>query len=261
MSNVIEWKNLTWPEADAAVKKMPACILPLGAIEAHGPHLTLNVDNDIVEEKCRRICQATGIIKMPLLPFGVVYSLYGYPGSLTVSYNTMTIIVKELISSLHDNGFRVVFIHSHHGGNWSLAKQVARESGDDYPDMKLVVLTELSALRAAQNEFCTSPHEDPSKAHADELETSQALECCPEDVFMERAITDYPEFPLDFGSTQYRWRRFSKFGVMGDARAGTREKGKAFLDAELTPMIKKVKFVIDEYFLAKGDNEEDIQGT
>jgi creatinine amidohydrolase len=73
MTNIVEWGKLTWLEAEQAVKKMPACILPFGAIEAHGPHLTLDTDNGIVEEKCRRICEATGIIKMPLMPFGVVF--------------------------------------------------------------------------------------------------------------------------------------------------------------------------------------------
>ena len=47
MKKVIEWGKLTWPEAEKAVRQMPACILPLGAIEAHGPHMTLDVDNGI----------------------------------------------------------------------------------------------------------------------------------------------------------------------------------------------------------------------
>ena len=54
MSKVIEWKDLTWPEAEKAVADMPACILPLGAIEAHGPHMKLDVDNGICYEQCRR---------------------------------------------------------------------------------------------------------------------------------------------------------------------------------------------------------------
>lgn len=244
MTNIVEWGKLTWLEAEQAVKKMPACILPFGAIEAHGPHLTLDTDNGIVEEKCRRICEATGIIKMPLMPFGVVFSLYGYPGSLTISHDTMCILIKELISSLREKGFKIIFVHSHHGGNSGMVKQAVREGSVEYPDMKLVILSELSALRKAQDEYCTSPHEDPTRAHADELETSQALECCPERVFMDRAVTDYPEFPLDFSCSPYRWIEFSKYGVMGDACAGTKEKGEAFLKAELTPMIEKVKYVL-----------------
>ena len=34
-----EWRNLTWPEAKEAVEEMPVCLLPLGALEAHGPHM------------------------------------------------------------------------------------------------------------------------------------------------------------------------------------------------------------------------------
>ena len=67
-----EWRNLTWPEAKEAVEEMPVCLLPLGAIEAHGPHMKLDVDNHICEEQCRRVCAETGIILMPTIPVGQV---------------------------------------------------------------------------------------------------------------------------------------------------------------------------------------------
>lgn len=241
---MIEWGKLKWPECQELVKTNKACLVPLGAIEAHGPHMNIDIDNGIVEEKCRRVCEATGIVKMPLVPYGVVYSLYGLPGSLTLSFNTMRSILSDLIASLYDNGFRCIFIHSHHGGNWSVIKETIREEADKYPDIKLVMLSELGVVRKMQDQICDSPHEDPSRAHADELETSQALECDPDAVDMNKVVTDYPPLPLDLKDSTYRWKEFSKYGIMGDAKAGTREKGKKFIDAEVEAMISKVNYVL-----------------
>lgn len=242
--DIVEWGKLTWPQAELAVKAMPACLVPLGAIEAHGPHLALDVDNGIVEEKCRRICSSTGVIKMPLMPYGVVYSLYDYPGSLTLSFDLMAQLCAELVQSLQDRGFRAVFFISHHGGNADAVKKTIRGCSTAYPGMTLAFLHAPAALRAAQKKVCTAPLTDPSRAHADELETSQALACCPSSVLMDRAIRHYPELPADFGAVPYRWSAVSPFGVMGDATAGTREKGEALIDAEVNAMIETVRYIL-----------------
>ncbi len=244
---LVEWGRLTWPEAEQAVAEMPACIVPLGAIEAHGPHMELSVDNNIATEKCRRVCEQTDVILMPTIPLGVVYSLYGFPGSLSIRFDTMKQLLCDLTQSLRERGFRIVIFHSHHGGNWSVAKQAARECSMKYPDMIVASMNELSALRKAQEQYCTSPHDDPSRAHADELETSQALECCPQNVRMGRAISSYLEFPEDYSAVPYRWSDFSADGMNGDASAATKEKGTAFLQAEVEAMVQKVRVLLQNH--------------
>lgn len=244
---LIEWGKLTWPEAEQAVVTMPACIVPLGAIEAHGPHMALEVDNNIALEKCRRVCEQTGVILMPVLPLGVVYSLGSFPGSLSIRFDTMKQLLCDITDSLRSRGFRIVIFHSHHGGNWSVAKQTARECAEKHPDMTIASINELSVLRKAQAEYCTSPHDDPSRAHADELETSQALECCPQNVHMERAIRSYLSFPDDYSAVPYRWSEFSKDGMNGDACAATKEKGSAFLQAEVTAMVGKIQALLKNH--------------
>lgn len=249
MANVVEWGRLTWPEAEEAVGRMPAGILPLGAIEAHGPHMTLDVDNGICTEQCRRICERTGIILLPTIPMGQVWSLYRFPGTLTWSYYTLIAVVKDTLSSLYDHGFRVIFIHSHHYGNVPAVKQAVRESYERYmgKDVKFVILEERGAMRAAAERVRTSPCAHPVFQHACEVETSQALECCPERVYMDRAICDYPRFTEDFDSTPTYWDVVTDTGVMGDATAATREKGAALIGAEVDAMVKKVDYVLGEY--------------
>lgn len=244
---LVEWGRLTSPEAADAVKRMPACIVPLGAIEAHGPHMELEVDNNIATEKCRRVCEQTDVILMPTIPFGIVYSLYGFPGSLTVRFDTMKQLLCDLVDSLYDRGFRIVIFHSHHGGNWSVTKQAARECTQRHRDMVVASMNELSEVRKAQDRYCLSPHDDPSRAHADELETCQALECCPQNVHMERAIASYLDFPDDYSAVPRPWSDFSANPMNGDALAATKENGARFLKAEVDAMVEKVRLILKNH--------------
>ena len=250
MKHIIEWGKLTWPEAQEAVEKMPACILPLGAIEAHGPHMTLDVDNGICTEQCRRICEKTGIILLPTIPMGQVWSLYRFPGTLTLSFYTMIAVIRDILRSLYDHGFRVVFIHSHHYGNVPAIKQAVRESYEEFAgkDIKFVILEERGAMRKVAEQIRTSPCAHNIFQHACEVETSQALECCPECVYMDRAIRDYPRFTEDFDSTPTYWDEVTDTGVMGDATAATKEKGTLLIGAEVEAMSQKVNYVMKQYW-------------
>ena len=241
---MVEWKDLTWPEAKEAVEEMPACLLPLGAIEAHGPHMKLDVDNHICEEQCRRVCEKTGIILMPTIPVGQVWSLNRFPGTLTISYYTLIALIKDMIRSFQNRGFQLAFIHSHHYGNVPAIKQAVRECYDEDQGagIKVVILEERSAMREEAKKVCTSPFAHPVYWHACEVETSQALECCPDRVYMDRAVCDYPQFTEDFDCTPTYWDVVTDTGVMGDASAGTAEKGKALIKAEVDAMIRKVEY-------------------
>src|ERR1041385_893814 len=54
MADLIVMSEMTWAEVDEAMKDRPVGILPVGAIEAHGPHLPLNADTIIAIEMARR---------------------------------------------------------------------------------------------------------------------------------------------------------------------------------------------------------------
>lgn len=72
---------------------------------------------------------------------------------------------------------------------------------------------------------------------------------------MERAICDYPNFQKDFDSTPTYWDEVTKTGVMGDATAGTKEKGKALTDAEVEAMIRLVKYELKKTDIAGKEAE------
>ena len=54
MADNIVMPEMTWTEVDEAMKDRPVAILPVGATEAHGPHLPLSTDTVIATEMARR---------------------------------------------------------------------------------------------------------------------------------------------------------------------------------------------------------------
>ncbi len=256
----IEWATLTWPEAESAVARMPVCILPFGAVEAHGYHGWLSCDTLLSEEESRRVAAETGIIVMPPMPYGQVWSLHDFPGSLSLSIYTLIAVTKDLIGSLRDHGFRLVFIHSGHLGNMAGLKQAIRECHDELPGIKVVLLDCLDDAVAQEEHLLTTPRSHPALIHCDEIETSMLLEVAPDAIQLERAVADYPVYPPDFDLTPTPWSAVTKVGVLGDPTAATLEKGRAIVAADVAAMVAIVRHGLAELGLAEA-GEIALDGT
>jgi creatinine amidohydrolase len=224
-----------------ALANRPVLLLPIGAVESHGEHLPAGTDNilavRLTEELVRRIDGRTPVLRLPVLPFGQVWSLADAPGSFGVSAETVTRMIVEIARSAKDKGLGVVAVVNAHLGNAPAirdAQRTAREFGVTvanffYPGSDKAI----AAVRER-------PEAHPSYMHACEIETSYVLHLAPNAVEMKEAIENYPVFPEDFGTVAYRWTEFSPSPVLGDARAATAEKGRAILDQVLDNMAKEI---------------------
>ena len=228
-------------EMEAALAKQPVLLLPIGAVESHGDHLPAGTDNilaaRLVEELVRTIGDDTPVLRLPVLPFGQVWSLSEAPGSFGVSNATVTNTIVEIAQSAAQKGIRTVVVVNAHLGNANAirdAQRILREEGITlanffYPGADTVI-DEVREKRQAHGSYM----------HACEIETSYMLHLAPEAVNMDKAIENYPEFPEDFSTVAYRWTDFSESPVLGDARAATAEKGEKVLSAVLANMAKQV---------------------
>jgi len=236
-------------DMEAALAKRPVLVLPIGAVESHGDHLPAGTDNILAgrmgEELARVVDGATPMLRLPVLPFGQVWSLGDAPGSFGISNETVTRSIVEIAQSAKGKGLSVLVIINGHLGNANAirdAQRIMREQGVTianffYPGASKVV----DAVRE-------KPEAHPAYMHADEIETSYMLHLAPEAVDMTKAIENYPEFPEDFGTIAYRWTDFSQSPVLGDARAATAEKGRKILDAVLANMANQVAALYKRQF-------------
>ena len=228
-------------EMAVALARKPVLILPLGAVESHGDHLPAGTDNllaaRLAEELARVIGSETPILRLPVLPFGQVWSLADAPGSFGISGETVTRTLLEIALSAKAKGLSTMAVVNAHLGNAAAirdAQRAAREHGFTianffYPGANAVIARQREAREA-----------HPAFMHACEIETSYMLHLSPGHVAMDKAIANYPQFPEDFDIVPYRWTEFSDSPVLGDARAATSEKGRLIIEAVLANMARHV---------------------
>src|SRR5262245_57960406 len=106
-------------------------ILPVGAVEQHGPHLPVGTDYFVVERIAR--AAATELAKdipalvAPTMPFGSSHHHFPFGGTLSLSTETYYRVLYDLAESLIVDGFRRIFMLNGHGGNHELIQLVARD--------------------------------------------------------------------------------------------------------------------------------------
>ncbi|MCB9641337.1 MAG: creatininase family protein, partial [Myxococcales bacterium] len=113
-------RELTWPEAEQRFRETDVALLPVGAIEQHGPHLPLDVDAFDADTLARAVaarCPAPRPLVLPLIPYGVSYHHNDFGGTLSVSNETMSRMVYEIGLSAARNGITKLVIINGHGGN------------------------------------------------------------------------------------------------------------------------------------------------
>lgn len=236
-------------EMEACLAEKPVLILPIGAVESHGDHLPAGTDNilatRLAEELVSTIGGGTPVLRLPLLPFGQVWSLGDAPGSFGISNETVTRTIVEIALSAKAKGLETMVVVNAHLGNAIAIREAQRIVKEQDFTIANFFYPGAERLIAEQRE---RPEAHAAFMHACEIETSYVLHLAPDAVDMDKAIANYPEFPDDFATVAYRWTEFSKSPVLGDARAATAEKGRIIIEAVLANMAKQVALLYKRQF-------------
>ena len=122
-----EWSTTDFAEADLSEA---VAILPLGATEAHGPHLPLGVDAmhnaDLLARVLQRLPESATVLALPPLDVGVSCEHSGFAGTLELSAETAAAAWTDLGASVARTGIRKLVLYNSHGGNHALAEVVSR---------------------------------------------------------------------------------------------------------------------------------------
>ena len=109
---MIRLAELTWPEARRLARAPRSVVLlPLGAVEQHGPHLPLSVDWIGSEELARRVAphlrrRGWRPLLAPSLPYGASPLAAAWPGTVSLSSATTARLIVEVVRGLARHGFR-----------------------------------------------------------------------------------------------------------------------------------------------------------
>ncbi|MDQ0252790.1 creatinine amidohydrolase [Evansella vedderi] len=229
-------------EVAEKIKEKKVAILPVGAVEAHGPHLPLGTDNFLAERLSEKVAERVDAFVLPTLPYGQVWSLKNFPGSINVSNESLTNILVDIGESLFRQGFQIFALVNGHLGNAVALKEAARKLYETCPKLKVMYLF-YPGINKVVNEVRETPSSHGTYFHACEIETSFMLYLALEYVEMGKAICDIPVIPLSADVTPTPWEEFTQSAVLGDATLATKEKGEKIIETSLDNIVKLIEEV------------------
>lgn len=238
--------NMTWPEAQKRFRAVDVALLPVGAIEQHGPHLPLDTDAFDADYLARAVadrCSEPKPVVLPLIPYGVSYHHQDFSGTISIANQTLSKLVYDIGMSAARNGVTKLVIINGHGGNDPALNYAAQEINRDAHIFVAVDTGETSDVDVYRM------IETPNDVHAGEIETSTSLAVRPELVRRERIEKLVPSFSsryLDFTSKRgISWhaytKKISQSGVMGDPTRASAEKGRKMWDVMIQHLVALVE--------------------
>ena len=233
------WGDLKTADFAGLSAEGAIAVLPLAAIEQHGPHLPVSVDttimNAMLAEAMPLVPAELDVLVLPTLAIGKSNEHLHSPGTLTLSWESATKGWIEIGESVKRAGLRKLVILTSHGGNIDPMKVVARE---------LRVRHGMLAVTTAWRAFGLPPSlyadlDAHHGIHAGDIETSLMLHFRPDLVDMSKAALFRPA-TITMAEEGYTWLRPTGLhafawmaqdvhpsGAAGDASLAMAEKGKA----------------------------------
>lgn len=171
-------RELTPTEAAAALQADPRLLVPVGALDAHGPHLPLGTDTLIVDRLADDLSAASGVLRAPTVEYGVNSPATGpTPGTATLRKKTLHRLLNDLLNAWEDGGvdeFVLLTAHRHDAHQEALATVVTTRARVRVVD---VLGVDVCDLLDGQDEAM----------HGDEVDTSLLLHLAPELVRLDAA--------------------------------------------------------------------------
>lgn len=211
--------ELSWPEAGRMLARDPRLIVPVGALDQHGPHLPLGTNTLVATRVAGELARRTAILCAPTFSYGVTGPGGPYAGAAGLRRKTFHRALNELLARWEDHGVREFLVVSAHRCEPHLEAIL----------LALTAHATTTVFDLYQIDVSDLLDEDPWRAHAGEMETSLLLHLAPDRVRLQDAADFVPE---DRALRRYTRGRAptpppESRGTLGRPSLASPEKGRA----------------------------------
>jgi creatinine amidohydrolase len=216
-------------------------VLPLAAIEQHGPHLTVETDTRIATILCQATEKSVAdyALFLPVLAYGCSAHHMSFPGTLSLKHETWLRIVDDVAGSIFQQGFNTFVLFNAHGGNQAVGQLAIERLGEQYPDKKIAMVTWWKLDSKVLMELNQTG--SGGVGHAGEFETSIMLAHAPDSVRQDQIPANRTNCPTHSwaegdmlrGSEATYFRNVKAMapnGVYGEPSAATARLGEQITD-------------------------------
>ena len=234
--------ELSTTEAAKAAADGAVVIFPLGSVEEHGKHLPLCTDSIQSEYVALEVAKKTGCLVAPAFRQGICNAGHNFPGTMSVEFDTLYLVARDILSELVRNGFSQIIVLSGHAGSshmtaLRLAAQTVirrKQNPDAKRRVRIMVLSDYDFADDLKEKL-GFPKDD---GHAGAIETSRVMAIQP-DLLKgkgEAGVLNTPRFEVVADPERYFVN-----GVNGDPTLATEEKGKIMNDYIVEQVAKLVE--------------------
>ena len=245
--------NMTWMEYDHLIKETsPVVMVPVGAVEQHGPHLPLTTDTLVPTAVCERVARRTSNLVAPPITYGYKSTPRSgggqhFPGTTSLDGATLINQLGNLISEFARHGVRnLAFIAGHMENMYFITEACdlgLRElRGQGVHDVQILQVGywEFTSQETV-DQVWPGGRPDWSLEHAGVMETSIMMHLHPELVHMDRMIEDPPSALPVYDLWPYDTSKVPASGILNTARGASAEHGKLFVDESVTALSNAVE--------------------
>lgn len=248
LNHNIMLEHLTWPKIEELQKSgFDKVVFGVGSIEQHGPHLPLVTDAWAGLVIANHVATKLGhTFQAPTIRPGCSEAHMGFPGSMTISPETLKHLLVDYCDSLARQGFKMIIIVPSHGGNFKPVADAMHDINAKVKGARVIAYTDLDrnlkALKMAWDSLKVP--ENVAGIHAGETETSFMLYTWPEMVSKQVLAPGFDKV-LKAKDLEMLYEKgikaFSRTGVLGDPTLATKEKGEIYFNAYVDDVVAFVK--------------------
>jgi creatinine amidohydrolase len=204
---------------EARLKENPVVILPVGALEAHGPHLPLGADQIQAEATADALALRIHALVGPTIAYGVCPAARNFPGTISLALAELETYAEGVIGEYARMGVRRLVVLSGHAERVHMAAlhEGADRAMRSHPGLRTLVLSDYDFVYELKGR--EAPESD---GHGGLLETSRVLALAPDRVGAERPNVGHRRSPFVPGAA--RPEQWSE-SVMGDTRPASADLG------------------------------------